>query len=160
VVFIITTFLFACLGIVMRFYYNLENIGIYYYFSLCVSCVIMYFVLPRLLTYVSNILLFYTVVVIFCFTLYTAESESLHPNGLIFVLALVAGLNHSFIYITVCMIIISVMGYLLFTFLRMKDDLSDKTVGTYNRTFNTVVWVLCCIVWSSYVYIQEYEKKS
>jgi hypothetical protein len=64
--------------------------------------------------------MFYTVVVIFCYTIYTSESQSLQPTGLIFVLALVAGLNHSYIYPTIFMIILSVMMHIFFSFL--KED--------------------------------------
>ena len=113
--------------------------------------------MPRVTTYLSNILLFYTIVVIFCYTIYTAESESLQPTGLIFVLALVAGLNHSFIYITIFMITISVMMHMFFSFL--SED-SQGQLNTFVRSFNVFVWIFTSLVWSSYVYVQELEKKT
>jgi len=76
-VFIITTLLFGLLGVVLSMTMDYTNIGIYYYISLSIFSLIVYHILPRVTTYLSNVLLFYTVVVIFCYTIYTAESESL-----------------------------------------------------------------------------------
>lgn len=117
IVFITTTILFALLGLILVSFIGRTNIGIYYYLALTVFSVVVYIVLPRVTNYLSNVLLFYTIVVIFCYTIYTAESESLQPTGLIFVLALVAGLNHSFVYITALMIVLSVMMHIFFSFL-------------------------------------------
>lgn len=122
IVFIVTTLLFAVMGLILSLTLNYTNIGIYYYCALSLFSIIVYNVLPRVTTYLSNVLLFYTVVVIFCYTIYTSESESLQPTGLIFVLALVAGLNHSYIYITMIMIVISVMMNIFFSFLTETDS--------------------------------------
>ena len=121
IVFIITTLLFGIFGLVISITLDYTNIGIYYYVALSIFSIIVYQILPRITTYLSNVLLFYTVIVIFCYTIYTSESESLQPTGLIFVLALVAGLNHSYIYITMVMIIISVMMNIFFSFLTETD---------------------------------------
>lgn len=155
-VFILTTILFGCLGLSLALLDGRTNIGIYYYISLSVFSMIVYQVLPRITVYLSNVLLFYTVVVIFCYTIYTAESESLQPTGLIFVLALVAGLNHSFIYITIIMIVISVIMHIFFSFL---SEGSQAQLSPYVRSFNTIVWIFTSLVWSSYVYVQELDKK-
>lgn len=120
-VFIITTLLFGLFGLALSVSAGYTNIGIYYYAALSFFSIIVYSILPRMTTYLSNLLLFYTVVVIFCYTIYTSESESLQPTGLIFVLALVAGLNHSYIYITVVMILVSVMMNIFFSFLTVTD---------------------------------------
>ena len=112
--------------------------------------------LPRITTYLSNVILFYTVIVIFCYTIYTSESESLQPTGLIFVLALVAGLNHSYIYVTIVMILVSVMMNIFFSFLTVTDKEQLMTVSS----FSTTVRIFTGIVWSAYVYIQELEKKT
>ena len=116
-VFIITTLLFGVFGLILSMSLDYTNIGIYYYVALSAFSIIVYYILPKITTYLSNILLFYTVIIIFCYTIYTSESESLQPTGLIFVLALVAGLNHSYIYITMVMIIVSVMMNIFFSFL-------------------------------------------
>ena len=121
IVFIITTLLFGIFGLVISITLDYTNIGIYYYMALSIFSIIVYQILPRITTYLSNVLLFYTVIVIFCYTIYTSESESLQPTGLIFVLALVAGLNHSYIYITMVMIIMSVMLNIFFSFLTETD---------------------------------------
>jgi hypothetical protein len=157
IVFIITTLLFGLFGVSLSLTLDYTNIGIYYYISLSVFSIIVYYILPRVTTYLSNILLFYTVIIIFCYTIYTAESESLQPTGLIFVLALVAGLNHSFIYITVLMILISVIMHIFFSFL--TEDAKEQ-LSTFVKSFSTIVWVFTCLVWSSYVYVQELEKKT
>jgi hypothetical protein len=120
-VFIITTLLFGIFGLILSLTLNYTNIGIYYYSALSFFSVIVYYILPRITTYLSNVLLFYTVIIIFCYTIYTSESESLQPTGLIFVLALVAGLNHSYIYITMVMIVVSAMMNIFFAFLTLSD---------------------------------------
>ena len=123
ILFIITTLLYGVFGLILSMTSNYTNIGIYYYAALSIFSIIVYQILPRVTNYLSNVLLFYTVVVIFCYTIYTSESESLQPTGLIFVLALVAGLNHSFIYITMAMILISVMMNIFFSFLAETESL-------------------------------------
>jgi len=122
IVFIITTLLYGIFGLILSMTANYTNIGIFYYVALSIFSIIVYQILPRVTNYLSNVLLFYTVVVIFCYTIYTSESESLQPTGLIFVLALVAGLNHSFIYITMAMILISVMMNIFFSFLAETES--------------------------------------
>jgi hypothetical protein len=149
IVFIITTLIFALFGLSLSLSTDYTNIGIYYYTALSLFSLIIYYVLPRVTTYLSNVLLFYTVVVIFCYTIYTSESESLQPTGLIFVLALVAGLNHSYIYITMVMIIISVMMNIFFSFL---SETNATGLTTFVSTFNTFVRIFTAIVWSGYVY--------
>jgi hypothetical protein len=73
------------------------------------------------------------------------------------VLALVAGLNHSYIYITIAMILISVMMNIFFSFLTVENE---EQLNTFVTTFNTTVRIFTGFVWSSYVYIQELEKKT
>ena len=127
-VFIATTVMYSIFGLVLSMTNDYTNIGIFYYVALSVFSIIIYQILPRVTNYLSNILLFYTVIVIFCYTIYTSESESLQPTGLIFVLALVAGLNHSYIYITMVMILISVMMNIFFSFLAETEY---ETLSTY-----------------------------
>ena len=76
-VFIITTLLFGLFGLALSVSAGYTNIGIYYYVALSILSIIVYYLLPRVTSYLSNVLLFYTVVVIFCYTIYTSESESL-----------------------------------------------------------------------------------
>jgi len=77
IVFIVTTLLFGVFGFILSLSIAYTNIGIYYYVALSAFSIIVYNVLPRLTVYLSNVLLFYTVIVIFCYTIYTSESESL-----------------------------------------------------------------------------------
>ena len=72
-VFIITTLMFGIFGLILSLTINYTNIGIYYYMALSVFSIIVYYILPRITTYLSNVLLFYTVIVIFCYTIYTSE---------------------------------------------------------------------------------------
>ena len=104
----------------------------------------------------SNTLLFYTIVVIFCYTIYTSNDQSLQPTGLIFVLALVAGLNHSYIYPTMLMILSSVLMHIFFSVL---EDFENSTTN-FNNTYRVCLWIFVAIVWSVYVYMQELEKKT
>jgi hypothetical protein len=156
-VFILTTLMFGLFGLSLSLTINYTNIGIYYYVALSIFSIVVYWILPKITTYLSNVILFYTVIVIFCYTIYTSESESLQPTGLIFVLALVAGLNHSYIYITIVMILLSVMMNIFFSFLTVTDS---KQLTTFVSTFSTTVRIFTGFVWSAYVYIQELEKKS
>ena len=111
----VNTILFGLFGLTLSIFRDYTNIGIYYYVALSVLSIIVYMLLPYAVQYLSSLLLFYTVIVIFCYTIYTANSESLQPTGLIFVLALVAGLNHSYIYITIVMIVVSVLMNIIFS---------------------------------------------
>ena len=157
VVFIITTMIFSVFGLILYTTIDFTNIGIYYYLALSITTIMIYQVLPFLTTYISNFLLIYTIIVIFCYTIYTSESSSLKPTGLIFVLALVAGLNHSFIYPTVAMILGSLLMHVFFSVLgKFENDDSDG----FNDTYRAILWVFVSIVWSVYVYMQELEKKT
>jgi len=93
-------------------------------------------------------------VVIGCYTVYTSGSESLQPVGLIFVLALVAGLNHSYVYPTIAMILLSVLMFIFFNLVSDRFEV-DETIQGYRST----VWMLVAGCWGSYVYFQELEKK-
>lgn len=152
IVFILNTMVFSILGLILSFIINYTNIGIIYYISLSVFSIAVYMILPKVTKYLSNLLLFYTVIIIFCYTIYTSRNESLQPTGLIFVLGLVAGLNHSFIYITMIMIILSVMMHIFFSYIN-EEDIINQT--GYVRHFGTIVWIFTSLVWSSYVYVQE-----
>lgn len=113
-VFVFTTAFFSVFGFILWLTTDFTNVGIFYYLGLSFFTLIVHQVLPKLSGYISNMLLFYTVVVIFCYTIYTSNDSSLQPTGLIFVLALVAGLNHSFVYPTVAMILGSVLFHIFF----------------------------------------------
>ena len=77
IVFISTTLIFSIFGLTLYMLIDFTNIGIYYYFGLSVFSFIMYLLLPRLYIQLSKTLLIYTIVVIFCYTIYTSGSESL-----------------------------------------------------------------------------------
>ena len=113
--FITTTLLFTILGGVLFIVYDFTNVGIYYYIILSSFSAILLFLIPTVKQSISELLLAYTVVVIACYTVYTSGSEPLQPAGLIFVLALVAGLNHSYVYPTIIMIMLSVIMFIFFT---------------------------------------------
>jgi uncharacterized membrane protein YgaE (UPF0421/DUF939 family) len=72
------------------------------------------------------------------------------------VLALVAGLNHSFIYPTIGMILGSV---LINIFLSRKDEF-ENSFSNFNNTYRVILWIFVGIVWSVYIYMQELEKKT
>jgi hypothetical protein len=77
IVFIFTTLIFSIFGGFLVVTINYTNIGIYYYLGLSFFSFLMYQMLPRLYIYLSKSLLFYTCIVIFCYTIYTSGSESL-----------------------------------------------------------------------------------
>lgn len=155
-VFILTTMMFSLFGLILWLTIEFTNIGIFYYLGLSFFTLIVYQVLPKLTQYISNALLFYTIVVIFCYTIYTSNDSSLQPTGLIFVLALVAGLNHSFIFPTVGMILASVLMHIFFSFL----DKFEAGEQNFNNSYRATLWIFVAIVWSVYVYMQELEKKT
>ena len=152
-----TTLIFSIFGLTLYVVNEFTNIGIYYYLGLSAFSFLIYQLLPRIYTYLSRTLLFYTIIVIFCYTIYTSGSESLQPAGLIFVLALVAGLNHSYIFPTITMIMGSVLMFNFFSFFVEDEGLEQSGLIQFNRSF---VWVFTGIVWSAYVYMQELEKKT
>lgn len=156
VVFIITTLSFSLFGLILTLSIDYTNLGIYYYLGLSLFTAIIYQILPQLTHYISNTLLFYTIIVIFCYTIYTSNDASLQPTGLIFVLALVAGLNHSYIYPTMIMILSSVLMHVFFSVL--ADFENDNS--NFNNTYRVCLWVFVAVVWSVYVYMQELEKKT
>jgi hypothetical protein len=152
-VFIITTIIFGLFGLILSVSIDYTNIGIYYYAALSMLSIVVYVALPYFLQFLSSLLLFYTVIVIFCYTIYTANSESLQPTGLIFVLALVAGLNHSYIYITIVMIVVSVLMNIIFSIPGLVENDEINVGNTFVSQFNTSVRILTCVIWSVYVYI-------
>ena len=156
-IFILTTLIFSIFGTILFIFIEFANIGIYYYLGLSAFSFVMYQLLPRLYMYLSKTLLFYTIIVIFCYTIYTSNSESLQPAGLIFVLALVAGLNHSYIFPTILMIMSSVILFNFFSLLVVDEGMKNDTLVQLMRSF---VWIFTGIVWSAYVYMQELEKKT
>ena len=72
-------------------------------------------------------------------------------------LALVAGLNHSYIFPTIGMIMGSVAMFNFFSYLEEDIGIINSGLIQFNRTF---VWFFTGIVWSAYVYMQELEKKT
>ena len=74
IVFIYTSVLFAILGIAITLIKGQTNIGIYYYVALFVLSIIIYYALPSISTYLSNTILIYTTIVIFCYTIYSSQS--------------------------------------------------------------------------------------
>ena len=126
IAFIATTMIFSLFGLTLYITIDFTNIGIYYYLGLSIFSFIMYLLLPRLYAYLSRTLLCYTVIVIFCYTIYTSGSESLQPAGLIYVLALVAGLNHSYIFPTIGMIMGSVSMFNFFSYLEEDDGILNS----------------------------------
>ena len=154
VAFITTTLLFTMLGGLLYMTFDFTNVGIYYYIILSIFSGIMLFLIPHVKQHLSRLLLAYTIVVIGCYTVYTSGSESLQPVGLIFVLALVAGLNQSYVYPTIIMIMLSVLMFIFFTLVSDRFEVDRAVAG-----FRSAVWILVAICWSSYVYFQELEKK-
>ena len=65
IVFIVTTLIFAIFGFILSMTMQYTNIGIYYYVSLSLFSIGVYIFLPRILSQLSNILLFYTLIIIF-----------------------------------------------------------------------------------------------
>jgi hypothetical protein len=76
-VFIANALLFTLFGLSLSISERSVNIGTYYYAALSLFSIVVVCILPRITNYISNILLFYTIVIIFCYTIYTSESESL-----------------------------------------------------------------------------------
>jgi hypothetical protein len=76
------------------------------------------------------------------------------------VLALVAGLNHSYIYPTIVMILVSVMMNIFFSFLAASNEGSSEAAiekqverNSYISSFSIAVRIFTGLVWSSYVYV-------
>ena len=76
-VFVFTTAFFSIFGLVLWITIDFTNIGVFYYIGLSLFTLIVYQILPKLSGYISNMLLIYTIVVIFCYTIYTSNASSL-----------------------------------------------------------------------------------
>lgn len=70
-------------------------------------------------------------------------------------LAYVAGLNHSYVYPTIVMILASVFMFVFFSLVNSDYEMLQTTISG----FRSFVWILTGLCWSLYVYIQEWEKK-
>jgi Ca2+/Na+ antiporter len=68
----------------------------------------------------------------------------------------VAGLNHSFIYPTVIIILVSVLVFIFFSLINKFDS----TTSNFENSFNACSWFFGGVLWSVFVYMQELEKKS
>lgn len=79
----------------------------------------------------------------------------MQPCGLIFVLAYVAGLNHSYVYPTIIMIMASVFMFVFFSLVSSDFEKLESTISG----FRSVMWILTGLCWSLYVYFQELEKR-
>ena len=58
------------------------------------------------------------------------------------------------------MIWLSVLMYVLFSYQTADSKEQLKETTSFAYTFNYTVWLFTSMVWSSYVYIQELEKKT
>ena len=54
------------------------------------------------------------------------------------------------------MILLSVMMYIFFSFL---TETSLGQLNSFVTSISTVIWIFTALVWSSYVYAQELDKK-
>jgi hypothetical protein len=105
---VIKTFLYFCLGVLISITENSNNIGIYYYFFLSLFTAVIFLIIGKMLNYLSNLVLIYTLISVSCYSIYTTSGEVLHPTGLYFVATMVACLNHSFVYPTILIILIGI----------------------------------------------------
>ena len=150
------TAIFSIFGLILYLTISFTIVGIYYYLGLCIFTIIIFYLIPNLANYMSNSLMLYTLVVIFCYSIYTTNDSSLQPTGLLFVLGLVAGLNHSFIYPTMVIILVSVLVYIFFSLINRFDS----TTSSFENSFYACSWFFGGVLWSVFVYMQELEKKS
>lgn len=70
-------------------------------------------------------------------------------------LAFVAGLNHSYVYPTIIMIMASVFMFVFFSLVSSDFEKLESTISG----FRSVMWILTGLCWSLYVYFQELEKR-
>lgn len=128
---------------------DFTNVGIIYYLALSFISFMTLLILPYIKIYISRLLFAYTIIIIGCYTVYTSESQSLQPCGLIFVLAYVAGLNHSYVYPTMIMILASVLMFVFFSLVSSEFEQLKSTISGYR----SLMWIITGLCWSIYVYL-------
>ena len=122
IIFVIKTFLYFLVGVLIAVTENTYNIGIYYYFFLAVFTGVILLVMNRLLNYLSNLVLIYTIISVSCYSIYTTSGEVLHPTGLFFVATMVACLNHSFVYPTILINMVGIFFQIFFQSMQRGKD--------------------------------------
>lgn len=155
VVFIIMTLIFTIFGLILYLTIGFTINGIYYFLGLSILTVIIYYLFPNFTNYMSSSLMVYTLIVIFCYSIYSSNDGSLQPTGLLFILGLIAGLNHSFIYPTMIIILVSVLVYIFFSIINKFDS----SASNFENSFMTCTWFFAGVLWSAFVYTQELDKK-
>jgi len=155
-VFILMTAIFSIFGLILYLTVNFTIVGIYYYVGLCVFTIVVFYLISNLTNFMSNFIMVYTLVIIFCYLIYTTNDNSLQPTGLLFVLGFVAGLNHSFIYPTMIIILVSDLVYIFFSLINKFDS----SASNFENSFKACSWFFGGVLWSIFVYMQELEKKS
>lgn len=143
------TSIFSLFGLILYLTINFTIVGIYYYLGLCIFTIIIYYIFPNLTNYMSSSLMIYTLILIFYYSIYTTNDSSLQPTGLLFVLALVAGLNHSFIYPTMIIILVSVLVYIFFSLTNQQNN----STSSFENLFKTCTWFFGGVLWSVNVYM-------
>lgn len=93
----ITCFVFCLLGLVRTLTSDFNSISIFYYLIVGIVTIVLKQIVDRFPKYFSVLTLLFQMFITLCFTIYSSKSETLQPNGLIFVMALVAGLSFSYI---------------------------------------------------------------
>lgn len=114
IIFVLKTFLYFLLGVLIALTEENYNIGIYYYFFLSLFSGVILLIMNKMLNYLSNLVLIYTLISVSCYSIYTTSGEVLHPTGLFFVATMVACLNHSFVYPTILIIMVGIFFQVFF----------------------------------------------
>lgn len=155
IVFTVVCLVYTVCGVVGWLTDGIVNPGTFYYLGNGIMTVLLLVLLPKVSNYISNVTLVFSIIVIVCFTVYTTHSETLQPNALNFIFAFIACLNLNYAFLTMTLILLSALVCISVKFLQMTLQKDQVSFGV-----SMVDFILLSLLWSSYIYIQEFDKKS
>ena len=103
-----------------------------------------------------QILLIVSIVLVITNSYLHSSGNSNLPGGLILGTTILASLNYSYPPGAILLIVLHVLLYNFFQFLKENNDTQESPSLRTNRT---ILWLVAALVWSIQVYTSEYEKK-
>lgn len=154
----VASLLFAIFGFVLTYFGVINQFAIYVNLIVALLSIVVSLTLPKNPQYLQNLILCYSLAIMVVYVIYTSQVNTLQRQGIFFATAIVAAINNSYILINLLMVVISI---LLTDYLQSIAVIASETNTTRQslQQFSILLYLLGAIMWASFVYIQEYEKK-
>ena len=146
-----TTLTFSILGVIRYYLEDYKSTSLMILCGLTIFSVIIYLILPTVVSYLGNVMLVYIMIIIFTNIIMSINSNPLIPIGFYFVLVLMTGLSQTPIHVTICLLVASTLIDNMFIMLSERAS---------NYSFHMMAKFLQSILLCIYVYYQELEKKT